>query len=62
MYDEAADDHDMPTLNTCMLHISSFNGQVVIQLLNASQAAYRLKVTNFVSLECWCHWKQSSLF
>jgi len=47
MYDEAADDeHDLPTLSTYMPYISSFNGQIVIHLLDASQAAYRLKATD----------------
>jgi len=47
MYDEAANgEHDLPTLSTYMPYISSYSGQNVIQLLDASQAAYRLKATD----------------
>jgi len=47
-YDEAADEeHDLPTLSTytCMWYISTFDGQNVIQLPDASQTAYHLKDT-----------------
>jgi hypothetical protein len=47
LYDEAAyDEHDLPTVSTYMRHISSFDVQHVIQLLDASQAAYLLKATD----------------
>ena len=46
-YDEAGnDEYDLPTLSTYMWYISSFDGQNVIQLLDASQAAYHLKDTD----------------
>jgi len=43
MNTEAADEHDLPTLSTYMRYISSFDWQNVLQLLDASQAAYHLE-------------------
>jgi hypothetical protein len=59
MYDEALDDeHDLPTLNTYMWYISSFGGQNVIQLLDASQAAYHLKAKDkFCFVRMLASWK-----
>jgi hypothetical protein len=46
-YKVAADDEkDLPTLSTYIWYISSYYGHNVIQLVDASQAAYHLKGTD----------------